>query len=352
MKQRIIGLDLFRIALAVLVFMFHSQLHFGCDYSFLNEFVRVGPIAMTGFFLLSGYVLYYTYSDKELKSKMSLKTFYVKRAIAIIPLYFFILAVSTVCDFYFGVAKWEDYLILFPVETLCLQSTFSSLSDYAHNGGTWFISCLVICYAIYPFIQTLTVQLSKKSRLILLLLFVFVLLYAPLVQIHFKVHTIYSNPFYRLIEFSIGVLLAQINEMSGSRVLDVLRTKCALLIVTALLVILILLARQIGVPPHYMLFNWIAVPCFCGILLALGKIPFSKMANNQMILYLSRVSFTFFLCQVLPLWAISNSVCVLMGTDSNLIKIVVSLFVCTIGAILIHEWVECPSSRVLKKKFL
>lgn len=350
MKQRLVGLDLFRIALAFLIFMFHSKLHFGCDYSFLNDFVRVGAIAMTGFFILSGYVLYYTYSMKELMNKKSLKIFYIKRAITIIPLYFFIAIAYTACDFFFGNAKWDEYLILFPVETLCLQSTFSSLFNYVHNDGTWFISCLVICYVIYPFIQTVTVQLSKKSRLILLLLFVFVLLYAPLVQIYFKVQTIYSNPFYRLLEFSIGVLLAQINEISDSRFLNILRTKSALLFVTVLFVILILMARHIGVPPHYMLFNWIAVPCFGGIILALGKIPFSNIANNKVILYLSSISFAFFLCQVLPLWAISNGICELMGTNSNLIMIVVSLSICTMGAILIYECVEQPLSKVLKKK--
>lgn len=352
MKQRIIGLDLFRIALAFLIFMFHSQLHFGCDYSFLNEFVRVGAIAMTGFFILSGYVLYYTYSDRELVSKMSLKTFYVKRAITIIPLYLFIAVAFTVCDFIFGEAKWQDYLILLPVETLCLQSTFSSLFGYIHNEGTWFISCLVICYVIYPFIQTVTKQLSNQSRLILLLILAFVILYAPIVQIFFKIQTIYSNPFYRLMEFSIGVLLAQINVISDSRFLDKLRTKYALFFVIVLLVILILLARHIGVPPHYMLFNWIAVPCFCGIILALGKIPFSKIVNNKVILYLSSISFTVFLCQVLPLWAISHSICVAIGTNSNIIKIVVSLSICTIGAILIHECVERPLSKVLKRKLL
>ena len=352
MKQRIIGLDLLRIALAFLVFMFHSQMHFGCDYSFLNGFVEVGAIAMTGFFMLSGYVLYYTYSGQELMSKSSLKTFYVKRAITIIPLYLFIAVAFTACDFFFGHAKWDEYIILFPVEALCLQSTFSSLFGYIHNDGTWFISCLVICYVIYPFIQTVTLQMTKKSRLILWFLLVFIILYAPLVQIFFKLQTIYSNPFYRLIEFTIGVLLAPISEISDSGCLKILRTKCSSLIITVTFVILILLARHIGVPAHYMLFNWIAVPCFCALILSIAKIPFSRIANNKTILYLSSISFTFFLCQVLPLWAISHSVCEMMGTNSNLVKIVVSLSICMIGAIFIHECVERPLSKLLKRKLL
>ena len=59
--QRIIGLDILRISLAILIHMFHSWIHFGCSYSYLNDFVSVGAIAMTGFFLLSGYSLRMVY---------------------------------------------------------------------------------------------------------------------------------------------------------------------------------------------------------------------------------------------------------------------------------------------------
>ena len=43
-NQRVIGLDLIRISLAVLIFMFHSHIHvLKCDYGFLNGFIRMGP---------------------------------------------------------------------------------------------------------------------------------------------------------------------------------------------------------------------------------------------------------------------------------------------------------------------
>ena len=60
-QNRIVGLDFFRVILAVLVFVFHSNMHFGCDYGIFNHFARMGAIAMTGFFMLSGYALTYSY---------------------------------------------------------------------------------------------------------------------------------------------------------------------------------------------------------------------------------------------------------------------------------------------------
>ena len=40
--------------------------HFGCDYYFLTPFVSVGTIAMTGFFLLSGYALRLVYGHQNI----------------------------------------------------------------------------------------------------------------------------------------------------------------------------------------------------------------------------------------------------------------------------------------------
>ena len=57
MKRRLVGLDVFRIMSAVVVFLFHTQMHMGADFGFLNEFIHMGAIFMTGFFMLSGYAL-------------------------------------------------------------------------------------------------------------------------------------------------------------------------------------------------------------------------------------------------------------------------------------------------------
>lgn len=308
---------------------------------------------MTGFFLLSGYALYISYSGKDLTRIKEIKTFYIKRAITVLPLYFFIAIAFTVCSFVFGSAHVKEVLVLFPVETLCLQSTFSSLFSYTHNGGTWFISCILICYVLYPFFQTLLSQISNRTKVLLLLLFSGILLYAPIVQQYFNLHSIYTNPFYRLLEFAIGIILAQINySVKENQIFDFLRSKVTLICVVVLFIVLISIAIRYGIPADYMLLNWIALPCFSLILLALGRLPFASLSGNKALLYLSGISFTFFLCQVLPLWIVSHKVCLLLGSDSNLIKILVSFTFCVLGAVIIHEFIEKPASKLLKEKLL
>ena len=344
-KKRVVGLDLMRIALAFLIYLFHSNMHFKCDYHILNGFIEVGAIAMTGFFLLSGYALHLTYSNKNLTSIGEIKVFYIKRLITILPLYYFIAIAYSIYGTINGFITWKENVILFPVELLCLQSTFSSLFSYTHNGGTWFISCIVICYALYPFLQYVLLQLSNKSRVI-------ILLWAPIVQILFSLQMIYSNPFFRLLEFPIGIIIAQINSTSEHKVLNLMRDKYFVVFVTFIMTFAITITRELGLPADCMLYNWIALPCFICLLIPLGYLEYSSLQDNKYIIYLSGIAFTFFIIQIGPVWKYSGVICSLLGNTSNMMKICVSFLYCLIGAVLIHELVEKPSSNYLRRKLL
>ena len=195
--QRIIGLDYLRISLAVLVFLFHSHSHvLKCDYGVLNGFVSMGAIAMTGFFLLSGYAL--NLSNKNFENARDVKKFYIKRLIAILPLYYAYAAINVAINiFRNGTTAAIEELILFPTEFLGIQSVFASLFPYSHNGGSWFISCILICYLLYPLLQIISRNLSNRDRMAIILIFSGILLYSPLVEHYFGLQSIYSNPFFR-----------------------------------------------------------------------------------------------------------------------------------------------------------
>lgn len=351
---RIIGLDMLRIALALLIFMFHSQLHFHCSYGKLNSFVSMGAIAMTGFIMLSGYVLWSTYSTKDIWTIGNMKSFYIKRLITILPLYYSIIFLRNVYQLCTGLLPISDEAFLFPVEIFVTQSTFFSLFRVSHNGGTWFISCILICYAIYPFLQHLLLQMTEKTGYKFLGVLCAILLYAPIVGNYFQLEwvTIYANPFYRLIEFAIGMILAQIIS-AHKDMLCRFSNVYTLLLTTFLLIILVSVAREIDTRPHdYMLFNWIALPCFSALIMILSTMKFQQLQQSKVIKYLSGISFTFFLCQVLPLWKYSRHICAYINSDTNIVRIIISFTLCVLGAVVIHECIEKPASRCLKMKFL
>ncbi len=352
--QRIIGLDLFRISLALLIFLFHSHIHvLRCDYGWLNGFVDMGAIAMTGFFLLSGYALNLAYGKKNLSDGREMKLFYAKRLIAILPLYYAWATVNVAVNIMEnGTAAAIQELMLFPVETLGIQSVYSSLFEFSHNGGSWFISCILFCYFLYPLFNTQTRLMNNRQKTAIIIIFAAILLWSPFVQHFFKLQTIYSNPFFRVLEFSIGVLVSQINTDNGAdcRLRRLLRSRFACAASVACLVVGVSVAYYIGMPYDYMLFNWVALPCFVSLLFSLGSIRFARLQESKTVRYLSALAFSIFLSQLLVVWDIVKFVLENTGHNNNIAKISLSAAICFAIANIFHFCIEKPSAKYLKHR--
>ena len=337
------------------MFLFHSHIHvLRCDYGYFNAFVDMGAIAMTGFFLLSGFVISYTSKQKNMSRWGVIKEFYIKRLISIIPLYYTYALLHVVIDI---VEKGESAifqeLLLFPIEALGIQSVFSSLFPYSHNGGSWFISCILICYAVYPFVHLISENLTNKSKVFMIVLLAGILLWSSVIVHKFALNTIYSNPFFRCLEFIIGSLIAQLSiEEKSNWFILFLKEPSVCIITIFVLVGGVSIAYRIGIPHDYMLYSWIALPCFVSLLFSLSSINFVRLHKMGVIKYLSALSFSIFLSQFLIVWTGVKSFAMIMGYQSNLVNICLSALVCFCIANIFHYCIEKPSARFLKEKFL
>ena len=65
--KKIGSLSLLKFFLAFITFLFHMYIHFSVVYKakLINKFICDGAFAMSGFFILSGFLLYYIYSQKS-----------------------------------------------------------------------------------------------------------------------------------------------------------------------------------------------------------------------------------------------------------------------------------------------
>lgn len=352
---RAIGLDLMRISMALLIFMFHSRIHvLHCSYGILNSFVDMGAIAMTGFFLLSGYVINLSYGKKDMSSSDEIKRFYLKRLISIIPLYFVWASLLVVANVVInGKSGAIEEIVLFPVEFLGIQSVFSSLFSFSHNGGSWFISCILICYLVFPLLQIITKKITDKTRLVLILVFSAILLWSPFVQHYFHLQTIYSNPFFRALEFSIGILVSQLNTTdSPCKLILFLRKPFVCVVSFICLIVGVTVARMNNIPADYMLYSWVALPCFVSLMVSLGSYSFRKLQNSKAIKYLSELSFCIFLGQIIYVWYVVKNALQYVGCEANIVKILVSFMIVFCIANALHYLVEVPSSKYLKQRFI
>ena len=131
---------------------------------------------MTAFFILSGFSLYLVWQRKDLHNIVELRKFYLKRLISILPLYYSV-ALIYIC--FLGQESTVQNLLIAPVEILGIQSIFNSLFGVTHNGGTWFVSCILMCYLVYPLIQEIIKQLTSKLKVTIILIAVKRVEYTP-----------------------------------------------------------------------------------------------------------------------------------------------------------------------------
>lgn len=99
MKNRLYGLDVLRIVSALFVCAFHTYGHLGARYGFLTNFVSMGAVFMTLFFILSGYSLFISNSRESLFSTERLKIYFKKRFISIVPMYYIVDLIYVITEF-------------------------------------------------------------------------------------------------------------------------------------------------------------------------------------------------------------------------------------------------------------
>ena len=341
-SERAAGLDLFRVLSVFLVFIFQTHIHHHCSYGPLNGFVSMGAIFMTAFFMLSGFVLYLTYSKQNLIDIRLLKSFYLKRIIGIIPLYYASALIYVLC---FGKETLSQKILLVPIDMLGLQSTFSSLFEVSHHDGTWFISCLLLAYLAFPFMQEVIKQLGTKAKIAAIFVCASALLWAPLIVHSFSTDSIYASPFYRGLEFFIGALLCSLPQKA--KFLYSLKA-FAVEFVTLVLIVSVAVHYEISVG-NYMLYNWVALPAFALMILTLSGLKSPSLQNSAVLRYASAASYAFFMAQTFNT-NIESYLYRTWNIDNNYIKIAISVAVCTSIAIAMHELFEKKVTRFLKGK--
>ena len=205
--QRIIGLDILRVISLIAIFCYHYLIEYVLavettlpwmhDLSyFFNVVARPASILL---FAISGYALIYNNEDK-----MDIRTFYVRRFKSLfIPFYvcysimFFVFWVVNHHPVGAGVPKINFIYTIMGIDGL--------MSFHAPNFyliGEWFMTCIVICYLVFP---VLAFMLNKAPRITL---GIFLIWYLILLFSHNPFSfPVTQNPFLDVVYFYIGMFL-------------------------------------------------------------------------------------------------------------------------------------------------
>lgn len=342
--ERLIGLDWIRIGLAALVFLFHSYCQMNCHYPIVDGFVRMGATAMTGFFILSGFVLQRVYGCRDLISASVLKEFFVKRIASLWPAYLFVVFVASLGEILIQREEVWQLGLLLPLDVLGLSTVFTSLRGFSHYGGTWFISCLFLSYLIFPYLSAIIRQMDRKARVKMLILSVFIVLYSPVIAHEFNLATLYSNPFIRGVEFAIGVLLA------SDMVDDTLAKRSwagGIVFVTLLAYVVITeLAVRCGLfVGDSMMYSWVALPVYMILICICSKWRCTTSKSVRGVVFCSEISYAFFLSQFFCFRCVKLIPYVKDAAD--VIRVGVALIISIAASVFIYAIVQQPLKKII-----
>ena len=170
-KPEIRPLTSFRFITAFVVFLFHCKIHLGFSFGIklIDKFINNGAVFMTGFFIMSGYVMCYVYSSKNFSQKREVINFYIKRFAKIYPTYL----IGSIIYFIFikpeNSYSIQEWIRIALNDILLVQSFFPKMFELGINSGTWSISVEAFFYLLFPIIIVLF--LKKPFTLLSLGLF-------------------------------------------------------------------------------------------------------------------------------------------------------------------------------------
>lgn len=186
------------------------------DSNFLNSFVSHGHISVPFFFLLSGFVLSYSYDQFDFSTHKKKITYLKNRLLRILPLYY--LSLLLCIPMFYLKYKASPLSLGELIASFFGHLTFShSLFPFSKiinswNVHTWSLSVEAFLYLLSPFIFSMLSKINLKRRILFLALSVFVncaifILDLSRISLFDKISSFFA-PLYVSI-FFIGILLAK-----------------------------------------------------------------------------------------------------------------------------------------------
>jgi peptidoglycan/LPS O-acetylase OafA/YrhL len=349
-----------RFIAAFYVFLFHIHIRIPLSANtYISNFLEVGAIGMSVFFILSGFILSLRYQEEILNPHFQ-QRYFVSRVARICPVYFTAALLSLP---WFGVDfgvidsikpfLQASFLVL--VSVFLIQAWFPQTLSFWNIGGSWSISVEAFFYSIFPFVYKACLRLSKKKLIILFFIGYLLSILPGLSFVIFdnkNLGIFYSMPIFRAPEFFLGIICFLICKFDRIRFVST-----SLLFVV--LIIFILYLSIIGMKlPIYVCHNWIVAPIILLFLVYIIQNDNSvvyKVLSNRVFEWLGKISYGFYSYQFLIIFPLKNNhkdIVEFIPTLANIwILVAISLVLLIMISAVSYHYIEEPMRRVIQRRF-
>lgn len=310
-----------------------------------------GYIGVSFFFILSGFVLSYSYHNKILAGQTKFSEFWLARFARIYPLHILTLLIVIPLSFQGNITEWINRFVL---NIFLLQSFVPSDDVYFYfNSVSWSISDEWFFYIMFPF---LVFMLTKRKYLWAM---PFILMLIPvslwLVKESYHEKYFYINPLLRLGDFIIGILLYLLYKKRKETSLLKSKTVATTLEISSILLLSVFLYFHSDIPQGYRYSCYYWPPIVLLIYtFSYSKGHISNILSNKILVYLGEISFGFYMIHMLiiryykflPQKFPALSAYTPLDHNGAIIIFLISLA----GSIILYKWFEKPMNKYIKRK--
>ncbi|MBS1764519.1 MAG: acyltransferase [Bacteroidetes bacterium] len=332
----------------------------------LEKYLRYGYLGVNFFFMLSGFVMAFTYASAIAEQQFSKKEFLIKRAIRIVPLHYFTLLLitpvvvkSVLEDGGFTAHHTFQFLVKFGAHLTLTQSFIPAIPYYfSFNNPAWSISAEMFFYLMFPAIVAFIFRkgLIRSYGFYLFLLGVALVLMTAIRNFYDPQWLFYINPFIRILDFMMGIFLfffysiiRHSNRMNPSR--------ASILQIISLIVPVVFFMGIENVFKAYSNSLYFYIPMALLIFsFAFSEGSLAKLISVRPLIFLGEASYSFYLTQDITARYMNWN-----GTRHEIIRewfagnylayAAVQLVIALLVAIIVHLYVEEPLTKWLKTKY-
>ncbi|MCF0128959.1 MAG: acyltransferase [Pseudobutyrivibrio sp.] len=209
MKKRLYGLDYLRIVAALIIYWYHFTIFIGGVSlgNVINRLTYTGNVVMTLFFIISGFALYYNYSDRDYSELSVLKDFFKRRFVSIFPLYFISVLLWFITSRH--MLSITEVLVLIPLGLTMTPTAMFGCNGFSFGGYLWFMSAMLFCYLAFPYLSMIITKMDNRSRVAMLSVLYVLLCSGSLTQqfTFGEATSAYGSQVFRMMEFATGMII-------------------------------------------------------------------------------------------------------------------------------------------------
>jgi peptidoglycan/LPS O-acetylase OafA/YrhL len=334
-------LNITRFIAALLVIIFHAPDNFIALYPFLSGIKGHGKLAVSYFFVLSGFIMSFSYYGRQFTPTQ----YWLRRFFRIYPLYAFALLL------YIGLAlRFEAQpppnILLDSFLCFALIQGFFPAKALALNFPSWSLSVEAFFYLVFPY---LFYRLAKQSNTTNAIQTIVVWVLSQIVFITLLSQHLafsYYNPFLHFNSFMLGAVAG----LYFCR--QALPTKTPLAVSTVLVACGISSLFFLYLLPFDLnyLHNGLLAPLFLCIIIGLAtqKSWFTRFCSHRLFVYLGDISYGMYILQI-PCVRLTYYILEKLHIKADNYFFLYHLFLIIIVSVLAYEWVEKPIRNYYKK---